>query len=110
MRCSLPLPCCGTMRLGALCSRAGNYFRWEPGSSLAAFVREPPSIRQNWHNWNGFPPEDLIVSLGRGGATALNSEPDGTIIYGHHRTHILRQRGVNVETGCSARRLRKRNF
>ena len=39
----------------------------------------------------------LVDSLLPGGSHCLKTRPDGTIIDGHHRIHILRQRGVNVD-------------
>jgi ParB-like chromosome segregation protein Spo0J len=40
----------------------------------------------------------LVQSLARGQRDCLKTRPDGTIIDGHHRIHILRNRGVNVDT------------
>lgn len=39
----------------------------------------------------------LLHSLTLGQQGCLKTRPDGTIIDGHHRIHILRQRGVNVD-------------
>ena len=41
--------------------------------------------------------EELICSLAPGKEGALKARPDGTIIDGHHRVAILRERGVNVD-------------
>lgn len=41
--------------------------------------------------------EELIVSLEPGQGGALKTRPDGTVIGGHHRIAILRERGVDVD-------------
>jgi len=40
--------------------------------------------------------EALLASLLPGQAGCLKTRPEGTILDGHHRIHILRQRGVDV--------------
>jgi len=40
--------------------------------------------------------ETLRVSLLPGVEGCLKTRPDGTILDGHHRIHVLRQRGVSV--------------
>jgi hypothetical protein len=40
----------------------------------------------------------LIESLGPGQLGALKTRPDGTVIDGHHRVKVLRDRGVDVDT------------
>lgn len=40
---------------------------------------------------------DLIGSLRPGEPGALKVKPDGTIMEGHHRIHVLRERGVDVD-------------
>jgi hypothetical protein len=40
--------------------------------------------------------EELIMSL-RTGDHCLKTRPDGTILEGHHRVYVLRQRGVDVD-------------
>lgn len=42
--------------------------------------------------------EVLIASLYLGQSGALKVKPNGTIMDGHHRIKILRERGINVET------------
>jgi len=39
--------------------------------------------------------EEICASL-RSGEHCLKTRPDGTILDGHHRVHVLRQRGVDV--------------
>lgn len=41
--------------------------------------------------------DSLRASLQPGVANCLKTRPDGTILEGHHRIHILRQRGVDVD-------------
>jgi len=41
--------------------------------------------------------DDIKQSLLPGQNDCLKVRPDGTILDGHHRIHILRQRGVNVD-------------
>jgi hypothetical protein len=42
--------------------------------------------------------QDLIDSLKPGQPGSLKTRPDGTIIDGHHRIKILRDRGVDVDS------------
>jgi len=42
--------------------------------------------------------EELISSLALDRPGSLKTRPDGTILDGHHRIHILRERGVAVDT------------
>jgi hypothetical protein len=41
--------------------------------------------------------EALVHSLQPGQAAALKARPDGTILDGHHRIHILKSRQVDVD-------------
>ena len=41
---------------------------------------------------------DLLKSLRPGNSGALKTKADGTIMDGHHRVEVLRQRGVDVDT------------
>ena len=41
--------------------------------------------------------EELIASLRPGTPGALKARPDGTMLEGHHRVWILRERGVDVD-------------
>jgi hypothetical protein len=41
--------------------------------------------------------EILITSLLPGLEDCLKTRPEGTILDGHHRIHVLRQRGVDVD-------------
>lgn len=40
---------------------------------------------------------ELIESLALGRPGALKARPDGTVLDGHHRIVVLRDRGVNVD-------------
>jgi hypothetical protein len=40
---------------------------------------------------------ELLLSSLREGANHLKTREDGTILEGHHRIYILRQRGVDVD-------------
>jgi hypothetical protein len=41
--------------------------------------------------------DELIDSLLPGESGALKVKPDGTIMDGHHRIHVLRERGIDVD-------------
>lgn len=41
--------------------------------------------------------ETLRLSLVPGQRDCLKARPDGTIIDGHHRIHVLRERGTDVD-------------
>jgi len=41
--------------------------------------------------------EELIASLCPDEVGALKVKPDGTIMDGHHRVYVLRERGVDVD-------------
>jgi len=40
----------------------------------------------------------LLESLKPGQPGALKTRPDGTVIEGHHRVRVLRDRGVDVDS------------
>ena len=44
-----------------------------------------------------FSTEDLLASLKPEQAGALKTKSDGTIMDGHHRVQVLRERGVDVD-------------
>ena len=41
--------------------------------------------------------EDLLRYLEPGQSNCLRARPDGTMLEGHHRIHVLRGRGVDVD-------------
>ena len=43
------------------------------------------------------PTQELLDSLQPGEPGALKARPDGTVMDGHHRLKILRDRGVNID-------------
>jgi hypothetical protein len=42
--------------------------------------------------------DELKKSLTPGQPHSLKARPDGTMLDGHHRVHVLRTRGVDVDT------------
>ena len=44
------------------------------------------------------PTADLIESLRPGQSGALRTRPDGTVLEGHHRLVVLRERGIDLDT------------
>lgn len=49
-------------------------------------------------NYGKLSDQELIDSLEPGQQGSLKVRPDGTIVDGHHRIKILRDRGVNVDS------------
>jgi ParB-like chromosome segregation protein Spo0J len=47
--------------------------------------------------FRGMATEELLRSLAPGQLGALKARPDGTIIDGHHRIKVLRERGIDVD-------------
>ena len=45
-----------------------------------------------------FSADELIESLALGKPGALKARPDGTVLDGHHRIVVLRERGISVDT------------
>ena len=41
--------------------------------------------------------EQILESLKIGQAYSLKARPDGTLIEGHHRIKVLRERGIDVD-------------
>jgi hypothetical protein len=60
-----------------------------PDSSLS------PAKLAHFGKW---PTQRLIDSLKPGNAEALKTRPDGTMLEGHHRIKVLRDRGVDVDS------------
>ena len=59
-----------------------------PDSSLS------PAKLAKYGNWTD---QELIDSLQPGQQHSLKVRPDGTMVDGHHRIKLLRQRGVKVD-------------
>jgi hypothetical protein len=49
------------------------------------------------HRYRKLSNEELIRSLAPGEEGSLKTRPDGTMLDGHHRIRILRERGVDVD-------------
>jgi ParB-like chromosome segregation protein Spo0J len=54
--------------------------------------------RAKLENYANASTQELIDSLKPGQAGALKARPDGTLVDGHHRIKILRDRGVDVDS------------
>ena len=46
----------------------------------------------------GMTTDDVKESLVPGQSYCLKARPDGTMLDGHHRVHVLRSRGVDVDS------------
>jgi hypothetical protein len=40
--------------------------------------------------------EQLLITLAPGTKDCLKARPDGTILHGHHRLHVLGSRGIDI--------------
>ena len=58
---------------------------------------EPSLSRVKLDQFRRLSTVDLIESLAPGRPGALKSRPDGTVLDGHHRIMVLRERGVSVD-------------
>jgi hypothetical protein len=65
--------------------------------SLKALHPESSLSQPKLTTFRRFSTEDLIDSLRPGGPGALKVKADGTIMDGHHRVYVLRERGVDVD-------------
>lgn len=68
-----------------------------PQPPLKPLHPESSLIRSKLDAFGKFTTEQLIDSLKPGQEGALKTRPDGTMIDGHHRIKILRDRGVDVD-------------
>jgi hypothetical protein len=50
------------------------------------------------HSFRKLSTQSLIDSLKPGQQGALKTRPDGTMLDGHHRIEVLRERGVDVDS------------
>ncbi len=48
--------------------------------------------------FSGLTTEELVESLKQGRSGSLKTRPDGTVIDGHHRVSVLKDRGVDVDS------------
>jgi hypothetical protein len=61
------------------------------------FLHSLPSLIQSKLDYfRTLTTDQLVASLRPGEAGALKAKADGTLMDGHHRLAILRERGVNV--------------
>ena len=70
----------------------------QPLPSLKSLHSEDSLIPLKLAQLDQLPTEVLVQSLVPGQRDCLKTRPDGTIIDGHHRIHVLRKRDVNVDT------------
>jgi hypothetical protein len=62
------------------------------------FLHPPHALIQSkLAHFRTVPTEQLVASLRPGQASALKAKADGTLMEGHHRVAVLRERGVNVD-------------
>jgi hypothetical protein len=74
---------------------------------LAEGMSDPPALKPlhsdvslspvKLNRMRGMSTEVLRNSLCPGQRDCLKTRPDGTILDGHHRIHVLRERGVDVD-------------
>ena len=55
-------------------------------------------IKSKLDVFNRMSTDDLKKSLAPGQPNSLKARPDGTLLDGHHRVHILRTRGEDVDS------------
>lgn len=70
----------------------------KPFPPLKPLHSEKSLIPSKLQDFDRLPTEVLLQSLALDHASCLKTRPDGTIIDGHHRIHVLRKREVNVDT------------
>ncbi len=58
---------------------------------------EQTLIQQKLNQFRRMRTEELITSLLPGHPGALKTRADGTILDGHHRIQVLRERGIDVD-------------
>ena len=55
-------------------------------------------IESKLNVFHGMSTDDVKKSLVPGQPHCLKARPDGTMLDGHHRVHVLRSRGVDVDS------------
>jgi hypothetical protein len=58
----------------------------------------PTLVKSKLDLFNKMSTDDLKKSLAPGQSNSLKARPDGTILDGHHRVHVLRGRGEDVDS------------
>jgi hypothetical protein len=69
----------------------------KPAPPLRPLHPEESLISSKLRDFDRLSTELLLQSLAPGQAGCLKTRPDGTIMDGHHRIHILRKREVDVD-------------
>ena len=64
---------------------------------LKSLHRESSLSRAKMDRYSKLTTKQLTFSLEPGKPGSLKARPDGTVIDGHHRLWILRDRGVNID-------------
>jgi ParB-like chromosome segregation protein Spo0J len=75
---------------------SGNLGGAQP--SLKPLHADSSLIRSKLDDYGKCSTDELIKSLRPGQQGSLKVRPDGTIVDGHHRIKILRDRGVDVDS------------
>ncbi len=65
--------------------------------SLKPLHAESAMIQSKLTQFRKLSTDELIASLAPGLPGALKTRPDGTMLDGHHRVIVLRERGVKVD-------------
>jgi len=65
---------------------------------LKSLHSESSLIAEKLAKYSRLKNEDLVASLAPGKEGCLKTRRDGTILDGHHRVHILRARGFDVDS------------
>lgn len=68
------------------------------GAPLQPLHSDSALIPSKLVNYGRLSDRELIDSLKPGQPGSLKVRPDGTIVDGHHRIKVLRDRGVNVDS------------
>ena len=76
----------------------GVYWKLKMGQPPLRPLRRDESLNKvKLAQFERLPSEELVRSLEPGQSNCLRARPDGTMLEGHHRIHVLRGRGVDVD-------------
>jgi len=67
-------------------------------NSLKSLHPETSLIQSKLDEFQRLPTDELKRSLAPGQSHCLKTRPDGTMLDGHHRIHVLRSRGEAVDS------------
>lgn len=70
----------------------------QPQPPLKSLHLDSSLIRSKLDHYGNLTTQELTDSLRPGKSGSLKVRPDGTIVDGHHRIKILRDRGVDVDS------------